>query len=596
MGIGFALGAGFFNRGVQTQDENRQREAEDRRFYMQNWVNDTLPKIRQQRAVEEQGVRSMNDIMAADPRARDNPALAYYASKSVLSGVYKSPQEALDEFEKNPQALPPELLKRQQEILSETFAYDIDQTTGKAANFRLKDQGPQGGPIPGSDRKRSLSEIFTGKRSAASTLEGARKDVISATGVDPTQSSDINRFMSGKTPELGVKPVDKEKKEFEKFAIKSGLESSKLKNMGSALQALSKGPDEALKFLSNPGAFYTKEELDSDEFRGNIQNALVKDFMDNGTNYPEGAAQLISGKLAGPALVEYMQRGMKTPEEKAQFSLDNLVKQGLLTPSGTLDWVATLNSPAAVAAIFKDEKTRAAAVASMKKAIADSQSQDIIQRLIQSGALGGIPGGSGTSTGAGTKGQSAQPPVETEAPGRGFTIGKAVREGYNPSPGQQEKNKATPSAARLGETQDGTPVVGKKLIDAVQKGSVEDIESASPYGVLEALTGPVLRESGMDIRKDPRTKAIVSAITMSGTDMNLLMAGKAPAVFAQNLSTLADIHLAKVDAGEDGVFPAYESSEEAIADLPAGKFFIDKSDDMIKIVTEADKEALEASE
>jgi len=500
MGFFVDFGAGVFNKANQVQDENRKEASDQRKMYMNTWTSTVLPQVMKQRQLDDQSLNLMNQYSALDD-FQGQPEMAFYAAKAVSSGQYRNINDFLDSYNRDPGAtVPPQILEAQKASLAKTFSYDTDQATGKVSNFAFKSQPTQTMNTKVPAGKRSLSDILMGKVDPGANVQEARQGFASGTGIDPLAPTG-SRFDTAPTSgTINLKPIDKKQEAFDAQANEVRMRMlDKAKNLPKAMEALSKGPQELAKWTATPGNFYTREELASEEFNQGIQQTLLKDSLEYGSKNPGAIGKLLSGRMTGPQLAEYFRNEAKTPEEKAEWDDKRLAAKGILSPNGTIGWLATLNDPKAMEIMFPNEADRNKATSTIQNFIQQQLMSDQMKMITALGQNGKAPGSpppaSQTIINQGQQQPAPAPAAAQPAPAAPEEEDQIIErlpgafdideDSFKPEPPPRDPRNKTPK--RLGESWSGNTQVNVKTNDAVINADTDMLTKANPFAVLRSL-------------------------------------------------------------------------------------------------------------
>lgn len=352
----FSFATGFFDKLNTDRDRNEENDLKMQGNLMNIWASTTLPMIQKHRAEDETAVARMNDYMGMEPFQK-TPELAFVAAKAVGRGEYKDANDFLEAYQKDSTIVSPEIRQKQLASMARSFTYDTDPTSGKVSNFKLKTQTDNSAPLEGSKTNSPWAALF-GKKAPMDTAQDARAKFQGMTGEDPTSSEAAGgRF--GNQPTSGtltIKPVDRKAERQEQFAQEVAARNlDKAKSFGDAFIALQKGPTEFLKYASDPKAFYTKEELQSQEFQQGLKKTFVEFALNNGFKDTNGAINnILSNKFDPKSLA----KDIKNPEERAKEEAKvNRIKQAM-NPQGDLDWISIMAQPDLFEMLIPNEKDR----------------------------------------------------------------------------------------------------------------------------------------------------------------------------------------------------------------------------------------------
>jgi len=505
----FSFATGFFDKLNADRDLNQQNDLATQRQLMNVWASTTLPMIQKNRAEDTAAVARMNDYMGIETFQK-SPELAFIASKAVGRGEYKDANDFLAAYEKDSTIVPPEVRQKQLDALNKSFEYDTDATSGKVTNFRFRKQADNSAPLPGANQDNSLAGAFFGKKKPIDVANDARTTFKGMTGEDPTDPNALgSRFNSVPTSgSVDIKPIDTRKQKYQDMQAQFVMQNAdKLKNLPSMMKAFQEGPEAILKEAGKPGAFYTREDLQSQEFQQGLKQTFIKAALDGDFNDTNGAiAAIVKGNF-NPATLA---KDLKSPEAKAQEAAKAASIKGLLNPNGDMDWIALMSQPEKFALVVPDEKDRKTISQNFKLYMSNKLMTDQVRTM---GALGGAGAAAlvqkpdaGFSFGGSSEQPSPAPaateqPASTAPPAEAPAGGKPTRLpgafGFDPE-FKPEPNKN----ARLGESAiDGTvDRASVPLATAIKTEDLSAIEKANPFAVLKGLSYATVKDPEKIVR------------------------------------------------------------------------------------------------
>jgi len=581
----FSFASGFFDRLNSQRDKEEENDLAIQKNMMNVWATTTLPQIRKQRADDDATLSDANGYLQMD-QFQKQPELAFYAAKQIRAGRYSDVGEFLSKYNTDPNAVvPPEIRQKQLEALGKTFAYDTDQTTGKVTNFRFQPRKDDSAPIAGSqDKYNGIGDLFMGKRNPANVAEEARTKFKGMTGEDPTNpdavGSRLNSMPSSGT--VSITPVDTRAQHLKDIMVNTAAQNfDKLKNGSEFLAALQTGNyDNVIKTIGKPGAFYTREDLQNQDFQKGLREAVLSRALAGDFKDPTGVLNTIA--QGGKFDVRTLAKEIKTPEDKAKEAGRMKMLQDMYTPNGDLDWIRIMNTPKVFEEIIPEEKDRDnfkrefntymanKAMTDMQKVIASMPNgKELSEKLGKPTMNYGSGSDQPPPAAAPAAAQPEQPKEEPKSASPNEVPGSFGSD-PNYKPPQEEKPVQPMDNLRLGESKaDGSVQTSVSLAKAVTDGDTKSIESANPYAVMKTFGYTKNRI------KDP--EKVVQAIRFSERDQQQI----------RNQQFIKDYDF-------DSIAPymkKYDSLDQAVRDAPVGSAVIVKG--RYVFITQDQKRALE---
>jgi hypothetical protein len=605
----FSFATGFFDKLNKDRDRNEENDLKMQSNLMNIWASTTLPMIQKHRAEDDAAVARMNDYMQLEPFQK-TPELAFIAAKRVGAGEYKGATDFLEDYQKNPTIVPPDVRQKQLDALARSFSYDIDKDTGKVSNFRLRTQADDSAPLPGAGKDNSVWDSLFGKKAPIDIAQTAREKFKSMTGEDPTSSyAGGGRFnnapMSGT---LDIKPVDRKAEKQEQLAQEVAIRNmDKVRNFGKAFEALQKGPGEFLKYASEPDAFYTREQIQSQEFQQGLKKTFMDFALSDGFNDTNGAIKdILSGNFDPTKLAAKI----KSPEERAIAEGKAARIKRAMNPQGDVDWIWLMNQPDLFEFSVPNAEDRKAfnkefniytgnklATEQIRtlNALGQGAAASIVKPPVTHYGERSVPGGPGPNepadVGADRRAAEAAKAKEDEVPGAFWQLPteeesaaetkketgeeKFKREVADPLSNAAQGVSDTVNSAlgkepiRLGEhpLYKDQYQLDNKLVKAVEDGDEDTISKANPFAVIRLLPA---------VKNKAKADKIVQSMRFTPAD-------QAKAMDAQFQKSL--------DFDTYGKFTkSYPSYKEAVANAPAGSLV--QINGQLTFITQAAKDAL----